>query len=248
MAAFQFPAMVAFSTAAYLSLLQHQGARHFKSAMTTSMRPRGSVTEVQSYGRHKTGKKLITITLDILQSWGAPLVMIVLWSCLQAGVYTRGWFVFSCFTAHWMCGLRSFVAILRQRLATLRNVARIVHNTTAGSREAKQRRAGFVTGKTLTLVIDLSSIFCVSVLTPASIMALGSTFNSRQFAIHIVVMLTPVVIAGFFTNIHIQHKLRRAAGQRHPPATATVDGHATNSVLSQGKSIANTSSVVDSTM
>ena len=62
--------------------------------------------------------------------------------------------------------------------------------------------------KYISLVLDLFTVFTFSVLTPASFVLFGSLFNSRQFAIHVVVVGGLLAVAQTMTSIHIYSKFK----------------------------------------
>ena len=71
-----------------------------------------------------------------------------------------------------------------------------VQNAVRGTAEDKKRRKGILKSKTYGVVIDLAVVFLVNVFPSASLVLFGSTFNSRQFVVHYVVMFPSFLLGG----------------------------------------------------
>ena len=102
---------------------------YFKSSVP---QPQGSLRDLNiNPTRSRFNLPSPSTILDMMQSWFAPVIALVLWGMLLAGVYTRGWYLFWMMGLFALYGLRSFRAIVIQRLATLKRVSRMVnaHNT-----------------------------------------------------------------------------------------------------------------------
>jgi hypothetical protein len=135
-----------------------------------------------------------------------------LWGLLQAGMFSRGWFFFSGLVFVSLCGLRSFQAIVSQRLATLKRIAPIV-NATHGTREEQSRRQGFIRRKSASLIVDLVSVFLTTVMVPILIVLLGATSNSYFFAIFsVIVGALNAIILGACSSF-ISSKVKQAAAR-----------------------------------
>ena len=197
-------AAIHYASVWYMSLLQHRGAIYFKSSVP---QPQGSNRDLLNIPLTKSKFPTASTILDMMQSWLAPLIALVLWGLLVSGMYTRGWYTFCMFSLQGMYGLRSFVSIVIRRLATLKDVARMVNakNTTTGTKEDN-----FLKSKMISLTIDLIGVFSGSVLSPASLLFLGSVFNSRQLAAHIVIISTPAGITMTITNVHLHIKFNKS--------------------------------------
>jgi hypothetical protein len=175
----------------YANLLQHRGANHFKLMIQG---PRGN--------KKLSRRRAITNALDAMQSWGAPVAALGLWGLMRAGLLTRGWFMYICILLFTFGGLRGFISIVRKRLGTLKHIVTVV-NAKSGTPEEVRRRRRVLHRTFLTLFMDMSLTFFISVAMPASIVLLGSTFNSKTMAIHIVVMYIPTVIALGLSNARL---------------------------------------------
>ena len=76
-------------------------------------------------------------------------------------------------------------------------------------------------GKMISLVVDMTSVFCVSVLTSVSLVLFGSTFNSWHMAVHMVVMYVPSTIALTLINVHLRSKSKKIRRKRKSRVTIT---------------------------
>jgi hypothetical protein len=152
----------------------------------------------------------------MLQSWLAPVVTLVCWGLMRAGVYSRAWFVLICCLVYVLSGVRSFVSILLQRLRTLKRIVAVA-NSKSGTIEALRRRRKVLSTTLLTVFVDMSLVFFIAVLAPASIVLFGSAFSSRAMAIHMFVLYVPTVIGMGLANIRMYGLTR--AKQRKLEAT-----------------------------
>jgi hypothetical protein len=151
----------------------------------------------------------------MMQSWFAPVIMLVFWGLLRAGMYSRGWFYFSGLSLQGICGLRTFISTVFQRLATLKHVTFMV-NAKSGTIERMARRRSYLTKEWIKVVIVLTFHLFLSVLIPISMVLFGSTFNSRQMAIHAVAMNVPIeIISGLF-NFQIHYNINKKRKPRKP--------------------------------
>jgi hypothetical protein len=149
--------------------------------------PRGEKTNSRS-----TTRRAISYALDAMQSWLAPVVALGFWGLMRAGLLTRGWFMCICCSLYTFGGLRSFISIVRKRLGTLKHIVTVV-NAKSGTPEEIRRRRRVLHRTFLTLLMDISLSFLGAVVAPGSIVLLGSTFNSKRMAIHIVAMYILIV-------------------------------------------------------
>jgi hypothetical protein len=143
-----------------------------------------------------------------MQSWLAPVIALVFWGLMRAGVYSRGWLYVFMFSLHGMCGLRAFVSTVFQHLATLKDITVMV-NAKDGTDEDKLRRRSFLNREYFRAVLILFTGFSTFVLCSASMILLGSLFNSRQMAIHAVVMYLPIEIITGSNNFFIHSNLNK---------------------------------------
>jgi hypothetical protein len=148
----------------------------------------------------------------MLQNSLAPVISLGSWGLMRAGVYTRAWFVTICSLLYVLSGVRSFVSLLLQRLGTLKRIVAVV-NSKSGTTEALRRRRKFLSTTLLTVFVDMSSVFFIAVLLPASLVLFGSAFNSRAMAIHMFVLYVPAVLGTGLSNIRM-YSLMRAKQQK----------------------------------
>ena len=134
-----------------------------------------------------------TQVLDSIQGRFGPLIALTLWLLLVAGILPRAWFYSVGHTSTASFGLRAFVAISTKRVSALRKVASM-QNEVRGTPEDKKRRKGILRNKIFGLIIDLTGVFVICVLSPASLVMLGSTFSSRQLVLHYAIMFPPVCL------------------------------------------------------
>jgi hypothetical protein len=200
---------IMFSSGWYLCLLQQRAAIYFKTSMpgvgrASHIRPKDKPT-TSWYSALLSPSRM----LDVLQSWLAPVIVVLLWNFLHVGYYNRGWYFFALAIMQGCCGLRSFYSIVHQRLATLKRIAPIVSNAVQGTNLERNRRRAFLRTKTVTLVLDLLVVFATAFLVPTSVSFFGSSFNSRQFAIHMFVNGTIQLLANSATISHLRSKFRK---------------------------------------
>jgi hypothetical protein len=148
-----------------------------------------------------------------MQSWLAPVIALGFWGLMRAGVYTRGWYFFLLFLCFALCGIRNFIYIVIQRLGTLRRVFSMV-NARSGTREDVQRRRRVLGSKFATICVDIFMVFLVCVLMPGTFLFVGSTFNSRQMAIHVFAIYVVTVTTTGLANLRL-HSVFRARIRRH---------------------------------
>jgi hypothetical protein len=202
----QYSAVVTFPAVWYLSLLQKRGAAHFKASIQES---RASVRNLGEIRTKRRGKRyLVSKVLDALQSWMAPVIAYLFWMMLRLGLYSRGWFMFALWSAQSVYGLRSFLAILLQRLSTLQKVGHIV--TSGRGQYDRLRGINLLVSKFKSILIDLIGVILGSVLAPTSVLFLGSSFNSRQYAIHGFAGGAILAIMFAVSNVQLSILLRRA--------------------------------------
>jgi hypothetical protein len=198
-----------FASAWYVTFLQNEGAHQFKLLIQG---PRGG---------HKSSRLLsIPSALDAAKGWLAPIFALGLLGLMYAGVYHRGWLIFNLGLVYLLCGLRSFVAIVRKRLGTLRRIVTVV-NAKSGTPEEMRRRRKVIGSKFLTLVVDVSMVFLISLLLPSSFIVFGSAFNSRTLALNAVIMYIPIVIGMGLANVRL-YSVFRARKKRKIIQLSTV--------------------------
>jgi hypothetical protein len=163
----------------YLALLQHRSALHFKSSI---MHTELSHNNLSGPG----GLQIPSLSdvLNMLQSWLAPVLVVVCWTLLYAGVYTRGCYIILLLSMSSICGLRSISTIINKSFATLKRIAPIVSNK-EGTRKDRDRRLGYLKTRSFAIMFESLGVFSLNVLAPVSALVAGSTFNSRQWAIHV---------------------------------------------------------------
>jgi hypothetical protein len=197
-----------FSTAWYLSLLQHRGAIWFKALLQpnghNTVTPNHLILKLPSFSE----------VTDAMQSWLAPVIAMSLWLLLATGTISRGWYTFYNLSLVGLYGIRAFVTILQQRVTTLKRVSAMVKQGT-GTVEDQRKRQGFVKRKTVLLVFDLTGVATATILLPASLLFLGSSFSSRQFAIHETIVTTPILIIMFLflSSMKRKHKKPSASNR-----------------------------------
>jgi hypothetical protein len=107
------------------------------------------------------------------------------------------------------CGLRSFLSFVNQRLSTLKRIVPMVSKSTGNGAE-KERQYGFLMGKFISAMIDTLFVLFGSVLPSASMVFLGSTFNSHMFAIHVLIFGGALAAVYSVSNIRLHFKLNKA--------------------------------------
>jgi hypothetical protein len=186
-----------FAAGSYTNLLQHRGAKHFKLLLQGPGAP---------IANSKRRSRLNVF--HILQSSLAPVITLGCWGLMRAGVYTRAWFVLICCLVYVLSGVRSFASILLQRVGTLKRIVAVV-NSKGGTAEALRRRRKVLSTTILTVFVDMSLVFFIAVVMPASLVLFGSAFNSRAMAIHMFVLYVPTVIGMGLANVRM-YSLTRA--------------------------------------
>jgi hypothetical protein len=212
----------------YMCLLQHRAASYFRSQLA---RPEAYTLRADARRRGSRVPQPSSV-LDIMQSYLAPVIALVLWVLLQADVYSRGWYysMLHLFSSLW--SLRSFFSIVNQRLATLKHVASIVH-AQRGTREQTDRRQGYLRMKAVSLAVDLFCVFVGGFIMPFSVVFLGSTFNSYRYAIHGLVFTEATTLLIALSSFHLHAKFAKKRRERATPApgggnTAAPTGQETN--------------------
>jgi hypothetical protein len=160
--------------------------------------------------------------IHMLQNSLAPVITLGGWGLMRAGVYTRAWFVIICCLVYVLSGVRSFTSILLQRLGTLKRIVAVV-NSKGGTTEALRRRRKVLSTTLLTVFVDMSFVFFIAVLMPASLVLFGSAFNSRAMAIHIFALYVPTVIGMGLANVRM-YSLTRAKQRKLESSTRHRSG------------------------
>jgi hypothetical protein len=109
-----------------------------------------------------------------------------------------------------MFGMRSFFAIITKRVSAMRRIA-VLQNAAGGKAADKKRRQGTLKQKALNLVIDIVAVFISSCGVPLSYLVAGSLFSSRQYIMHLAVVLALVVCAITVAQVAMDRSLTRAA-------------------------------------
>jgi hypothetical protein len=122
--------------------------------------------------------------------------------------------------------LRSFVAIATQRVAALRKVGRM-QNEFKGDVQDKKRRRQILKKKKVALVFDLLGVAIVSFLTPGTLVVFGSPFSSRQFLIHlsivlpIAAVLSLILAISLYSTLRSEHKVKPVKNPGKPQTEKT---------------------------
>ena len=93
-------------------------------------------------------------------------------------------------------------------------------------------------------MIDLIAVLCVHVLLNALVILLGSTFNSRQFAIHSVINGVLVILLQTLTCIHLHSKFNKLR-KKEKQTSARGNRVSPGDVLPKGMSLPSGLSVVE---
>jgi hypothetical protein len=219
----------------YMCLLQHRAASYFRAQL-----PRPEARVLRSKARPRASRvPKPSHVLDVMQSWLSPVIGLVIWGLLQAGVYSRGWYVAMLHGLSSLWALRSFFSIVNQRLATLKHIASIVSAAQRATPEQEHRRHGYLRMKAISLAVDLVCVFVGGVIMPSSLVFLGSTFNSYQYAVHGLIFTESATLLIGMSSLHLHSKFASKRRERATPAqgggekyTAAPTGHETNQVMS----------------
>jgi hypothetical protein len=202
--------VLTYSTQWYVALLQHRGAVHFKSSVP---QPQNSALRSTILARRCKLPSPSAI-LDILQSWLASIIALVYWGLLRLGVYSRGRYFYLLLATSFLCSLRSFLSIVRQRLRTLRRIAPIITKAKSGTKVQQKQRRVYMARKIASLAMDLTSVFSTTVLPTMVILIAGSMFNSLALATHGSVLAVIQALAFTVSNAFLHVRFNNARHKR----------------------------------
>jgi hypothetical protein len=211
-------------------LLQHRGAIWFK----TLLEPKGHNSKSFNESRFKLSS--LSDVLDAMQSWLAPVIAFGLWLLLVTGTISRGCFTFCNLSLLGVYGIRAFISIVKQRLATLKRVSAMVKQGT-GTIEDQRRRQGFIKSKTIALVFDLLAVATATVFLPVSLLCLGASFSSRQYALHNTIFMIPTTILLLLFFVSKKKTQRKPKAGRNRSAMVSKAALSSSLPSNDGKSM-----------
>jgi hypothetical protein len=195
-----------FGVTIYVSLLQVRGARWLKRL-------------VESRGHRKAAQRKtkslppVTYALDMIQGRFQPAIGFSMWLLLAAGVLPRAWFYSIGQLLTSAFGSRAVTALATQRLSALRKVA-TMHRVSKASDAVHKRRKAALKAKKRVLAIDLAGVTLISAILPAFSVALGSTFSSRQMAIHLAILSSIATVGGWIFAISMYVDMKKAVKEQ----------------------------------
>jgi hypothetical protein len=191
----------------YLSLLQYRGARWFQGLAQLPG------AEEQDKKRHHFRLPSPSNVLNAIQGPLSPVLALFLWAMLLAGHWRRAGYYNVLTALTGLFGLRSFIAIVANRAATIKHISAI-QNKAPGTLVVKRRRMTTLKRKTLGIIVDLIAVFMATVLLAGSFVMAGSFFSSRQAIIHYAVGETLSALMVLGASLQMHGKLRMVRRKR----------------------------------
>jgi hypothetical protein len=191
----------------YLSLLQYRGARWFQGLVQLPG------ADEQDKKRHHLSLPSPSKVLDVIQGPLSPVLALFLWAMLLAGHLRRAGYYNALTTVTFLFGLRSFIAIVANRAATIKRIS-AMQNKAPGTLVDKRRRMRTLKRKTLGVIIDLIAVFVTTVLLTGSYVLAGTFFSSRQTIVHYAVGETLSALMVLGASLQMHGKLRMVRRKR----------------------------------